>query len=303
MRKRHWWLATAFVAGSLGTTLAFAGTAFAQEGPAAGVTPGAVTVGSARYVFYTAADGSVWEKNVVTGAEGSARTIGGRLVSAPSAIYDGTNILVFGQGTDDALWYTTCNSTASACGQWISLGGVITSKPGAVAIDMAGDLAVFARGPDSAVWARFFGTADGWGPWSSEGGRLLPGTGPSAAEYGTATEYILVTGTDEGLWLGKISAATGTSGFQPVGGFTTQSPAVTSSSGAITGFATGTDNHGYTENLLTLGGWQTIGGQLTSGLAAITDNSGNAYAYGLGTSGQVYQHAGAPPGAWTEVTP
>ena len=74
--------------------------------PAPGVTPG-TAVGApfpGVNMFYTATDGTVWIKQGV-GTGGPPVPYGGRLVSAPAPISTGSTEIVFGQGTDNQLWY------------------------------------------------------------------------------------------------------------------------------------------------------------------------------------------------------
>jgi hypothetical protein len=161
-----------------------AGSASAQPAPtpAPGLTPGAAVLGttafSTRYLFYTAANGSVYMKNL---NNAQLSVVGGRLVSGPSAFGDGASLFVFGRGPDNQLWVNACNAYGS-CGSWLPLGGRITSGPGAVFRGPnVADYSVYARGTDGAVWGRDHTTA-GWGGWHSLGGNLLAGTGPAAAK-------------------------------------------------------------------------------------------------------------------------
>jgi hypothetical protein len=278
-------LAGAGAAAVLAPVLA-AGPASAQTAPppAAGLTPAVAAVGSsAHYVFWTAADGSVWMHDVGTGVNTPA---GGRLVSGPAAITSGNSVLLFGQGTDDQLWYNSCN-TSGSCGSWLPLGGTITSTPGAVVQGTnAADFSVYARGTNGAVWGRNH-TASGWGGWYSAGGNLLPGTGP-AAGYVDGT-YVLATGIDRHLYIAKVGAT----GFSPAGGSTSASPALISMSSALIGFARGTDNVAYYHRFLSSSpGWHSMGGRFSSGLSAVTWTVGSV-TVGLGTDGQVYEENGS----------
>jgi hypothetical protein len=288
-----------------------AGPASAQTAPppAAGVMPGSAVVGSTPYVFYTAANGSVWMKDLNNSQVTAAN---GRLVSGPSAIADGTGVLVFGRGPDNQLWFNTCN-TFNLCGSWASLGGNITSKAGAVFTGPGvADYSVYARGANGAVWGRDHTTA-GWGGWHSLGGNLLAGTGPAAAHLGGT--YVLATGTDRQLYI----AEAGATGFVPAGGSTTASPALTaypsaqSAPAALVGFARGTDNVGYYHRFLSSSpGWHSMGGRFNSGLSAsiqVQATIPNALTFGLGTDNRIYENNGNftvyPPvfsGGWHPVS-
>jgi hypothetical protein len=302
-----------------GTGLATAFAATASAGPpsitppAPGVTPGTAVEASISgppmvYVdmVYTATDGTVWIKEGV-GSGGPPVPLGGHLVSGPAPVWTGSVLLVFGQGTDNQLWYKPFGSPAS----WQPLGGRLTSKPGAVSLG-GGAYAVFVRGTDGAVWERVF-TGTAWRPWRSLGGQVLPGTGPTAAYLtGTGHVYAGVVGTDRQMYL-KVANLTG--GFFSIGGQMTASPALTAiSPSALVAFGRGTNGAGFANQVTEgegAGGWRSIGGRLTSGLAASSGlGAGKAttYTFGLGTDNQVYQKVGSwasyPPSfsGWTQET-
>lgn len=281
-------LAGAGLAAALAAGPASAATA---PPPAPGVAPGSTVVGSTVVTFYTASDGSVWMKNLLTGAYTPA---GGHVIAAPSAITSGASAIVFGVGTDNQMWMNSCNLSGS-CGSWQPLGGDLFSKPGAVFQGPnVADYSVYGSGLDGAVWGRTHTTA-GWGAWSSLGGDLLNGTGPSAAYLGGT--YVLAVGTNHQLYI----AQAGVTGFVPVGGATTGSPALTAipaSTGApaaLVGFARGTDNVGYYHRFLSNSpGWHSMGGNLSSGLSASPGTGAGAttLTFGLGTDSQIYESAG-----------
>jgi hypothetical protein len=283
--------------------------------PAPGVAVGSAYIGSAPVLAYTAANGSVWLKNLTTGAAVAA---GGRLSAAPSVIAEtSTTAIVFGRGTDNALWVTSC--TLSGCGHWSSLGGVITSKPGASVGGAIGSYVVFARGGNGAVWGRSHTTA-GWGPWRSYGGILLSGTGPAAAQDQSGAVYVLVVGRDQQLYI----ASAGRTGFSAAGGRTTASPALTevetivpggASVSAVVGFARATNGAAnYHLFLASAPGWHSMGGAFSTGLAATTapqvapTSRTPTATFGLGTDQRVYQSTGTwnsyPPvfTAWKPVS-
>lgn len=274
--------------------------------PAAGVTPGAAAVSATENdLFFTAADGSVWNTNPIGSSPSTMRPVGGVLVGAPAAIYEGSQLAVFGEGSDHALWYTTCPVFgAGACASWQPLGGYLTGKPGAAVVGPnATDYSVYAPGGDGALWVRDH-TAAGWGSWHAVGGRLLAGTG--AAAVGTnAGAAVAVVGTNRDLYL-HVGAG---SGFVDFGGQTASNPGITSvPDGTVTVFARGTDNAAwYRQGVLPLaptGSWHSLAGRLTSGLTADAVAGGNSYLYGLGTDNQVYLNSGVFPAftGWTKVT-
>ena len=277
--------------------------------PAPGVTPGvAVTSGTGVDMFYTATDRTVWILQGV-GASPLPVPYGGSLVSAPAAIWTGSAEIVFGQGTDNQLWYSQAGNVFGA--PWHPLGGKLTSGPGAVSLG-GGAYAVFVRGLDGAIWQRVYNGA-AWGPWQSLGGRVLPGTGPTAAYLtGTGHLYVGMIGTNGQMYL-KVANRPG--GFFSIGGRTTVSPALTAiSPSALAAFSRGTNGAGYSNRYTEAGGagrWLPIGGRLTSGLAAgagVVTGKPTTCTFGLGTDNQVYENAGTwasyPPSfsGWIQIT-
>jgi hypothetical protein len=324
-RRRHviWAIAALAVMGIM--PVPAAGAAAAPP-PAPGVTPGAVYVSPAENdVFYTATDRTVWVKNLDNGA--LARVGNGLLVSAPSAIYDGSTVVVFGEGTDHKLWRSVRQATGGY-GNWELLGGAITARPAAVAATLEPSVYyVFVRGTDGAVYqAAGTSSTHGTASFTRVGGRVLAGTGPAAAyeEIGPAAHgqapdppadestWVAVAGTNRALYVTQVGAFPISGQWQSAGGQTTASPALTlyQANGSLLAVVRGTDNAAYYRSVQSAGGWTSIGGRLNSGLVATIDGqTGTAYIYTLGTDNQVYQKtanlAASPPAfspTWTKVT-
>jgi len=271
----------------------------APPGPAAGLNPSVTeTATGAVTVYYTASDGSVF---TVPGGGGTPSQVGtGRIATAPAAIVAGTTQVVFGVTSGGGLW--TATQSGGKWGAWTSLGGTLTSQPGAAFEGPnAADYAVFARGTNGAVWARDH-TSAGWGAWHSDGGNLLAGTGPAAAADNGV--YLLVVGTNKQLYIAKA----GLTGFSGAGGLTTATPGLASIPGSVVGFVRGTDNVAYYHKFVsTTPGWHAMGGKFASGLGAAAAGSGT-YTAGQGTDGNVYRATGNwstyPPklSGWGAVT-
>ena len=305
---RRWSYRTAGLAmavlmgGSLATALA-ASPALAQTpGPAPGITMGAATQGSSVYRAYTGTDGAVYLRNQTTGG---TTALGGRLSGGPAVAQTASGLAVFGRGTNNALWWTH-QVTGGKWSSWQSLGGIITSKPGAAGPTAgSGPVIVLARGTDSALWYRMQGSG-GWTAWRSFGGRLLAGTGPAAADTQDGSFAVAVTGTDHQVYLfGPIGMQT--YGYVNFGGLSNSSPAITTLPGTaqLIVFARGTDNVMWCrQSILPIGAtgdWTSLGGVLTSAPAAATMPGGNMYVFVLGTSNVPYMWSGTSPstGAWT----
>ena len=287
---------------ALGLATAFATAAYAAPSPAAGATPGAAfeegTSGT-LLTFYTATDSTVW-----TGPAGGPFTqVGnGKLIGGPSAVEAGTVFnFVFGRGTNNALWWSN-KFEDGGWSNWTSLGGSLTSRPGAVASSDE-DYSVYARGTNGAVWALDH-TAAGWGNWHSIGGNVLAGTGPAAA-FINGFVWVLVVGTDKQLYIQQV----GHGGFSPVGGQTTADPGLAAISDSLVGFVRGTDGVGYYHRFLSTApaGWASMGGSFNSGLTAVGSGS-TTDTLGLGTNNQVYRNSGTWSSSgptfsgWTSVT-
>jgi hypothetical protein len=291
--------AAALATGLAGIALAMvfaAAASAAPPPPAPAVTPG---VAGMRKLFYTAADGTVWVKNLPGGGVPTPVS-DGRLVSAPAAISSDSTEMVFGQGTDNQLWYSQL--TATGWTSWGVLGGKLTAKPGAVFVGpTADDYSVFVRSTDGAVWGRDHSAA-GWNAWYFVSGQVLAGTGPTAAHLSSGNLYVGVVGTDHQMYLKVVHQPTG---FFSIGGQTTANPGLIAiRSSQLVAFARGSNNagyfNGYTEGV-GAGGWQSMGGQLTSGLAAEQLGASllTTYTYALGADNQVYQD----PGDWDGYPP
>lgn len=287
-------LATSVAAVGLATVAATSASA-APLPPAPGIAPAVVRAGETD-VFYTAANHTVW--TLVPGGT-ATQVSNGSVLGAVSGLYNGSLIL-FGEGTNHQLWYAT--RVHNAWSNWASLGGNLTSQPGAVYRGSAEVYSVFVRGTDGTVWARDH-SSSGWGAWRSIGGQVYGGTGPSAA-YLNGT-YVLVAGTNKQLYI----AHAGVTGFAAAGGQTTVSPALTTIPGALVGFVRGTDSAAYYHRFLnTSPGWNKIGGAFTAGLGAANVGGSSTNTVGLGTDSQVYLSTGNwsayPPtfSGWGKVT-
>lgn len=319
----------ALAGGSLATALA-AGPALAQTStavhaaapaqapnPAPGLTPGLATVtrggGLPPYqvLAYTGTNGTA-QLQYSPGSKTTPADLGGHLVGGPAVtLENGSNgtlgrLAVFGRGTDNALWWNHQTSRGTWTG-WQSLGGSLTSKPSAATAQSSGLLSVFVRGTDGAVFSRTL-SASGWAPWQYRGAVLLAGTAPSAA-YGSRGLMISAVGTDRRAYL--FVAGFGGYGFDNIGGQTTSSAAVTavhSTSGDLAVvFIRGTDGALHAKQVVNPatnpnGAWQSLGGTLTSGIAASTVAGGSyTTAIALGTDNQFWMKQGNWPslGGWT----
>lgn len=268
---------------------------------------------------YTGASSGVYVRDALA-PSGPVTALGGHLIGGPdvvlvppgvlSASQTSSELAVFGRGTDNALWWT--HQTTSGWTGWQSLGGVLTSKPGAAASEFGdhGKLVVFARGTDSEIWSTSLGTGSG-NAWKALAGLLLPGTGPTAAYDDNGHLILAAVGTDKAVYLWADFAGFGFA-FGDIGGQTTSDPGLAFVHGTAANpnaqlavlFVRGTDNALWSKQVslpvpTLAGAWNSLGGRLTSGAGA--DSSGLTYVFALGTDNQVWMRGGAWPslGPWT----
>jgi hypothetical protein len=303
-------LVTAVLMGGSLAAAAAAGPALAATpGPAPGVTMSAAAPQpSSVFLAYTGTDGAVYLRDEVSG---SVTGLGGRLAGGPAVVQAGTGLAVFGRGKDNALWWTR-QGAGGAWSGWQSLGGVLTSQPGAAAgVTLGfGPVVVLARGTDGALWYRVQGSGGGWSAWRSLGGGLLPGTGPAAVDAEDGSLAVAVTGTDHHVWL---FTPTGMQVYRWLDFRTSSTPGITTNITPrvlpfeLVVFARGTDNALWSSQssmpVVGSSGWTSLGGVLTSGPAAATVPGGTTYVFVLGTDNLPWMRSGTWPaiGPWTRA--
>ncbi|WP_052914317.1 tyrosinase family protein [Protofrankia coriariae] len=166
---------------------------------------------------------------------------------------------------------------------WESLGGVLTSGPGAASWG-SGRLDVFARGTDSALWHRWYD--NGWSEWESLGGVLT--SEPAAVSWASGRIDVFARGTDSALWHRWYD--NGWSEWESLGGTLTSGPAVSSwAAGRLDVFARGTDSalwHRWYDNGWSE--WESLGGTLTSSPAAVSWGPGRIDVFAAGTDSALW---------------
>jgi hypothetical protein len=304
---------------SAATAVGTAAQAASFAPPRPGTTPAAafeVHVGDV-FDFYTGTDGHMYTFGP-TGAPGQATSLGGQLIGGPGATDVPPGALgsggaaQFGQGTDRALWM------AVAGPKFVSLGGHLTSRPGAA----AGALAVpggesidaVVRGADGAVWDKELISSSSGAltprPWVRLGGHVLAGTGPAAVNAG-GTLFVVATGTDRRVWLSQSTDGVHFSGWRSLGGRSAADVgAATPAAGVGVAFVRGSDGAAWFNEFAgtTAGvtaGWHTLHGRLTSGVGAAGASAlnGMTWAVVLGGDGHIWQASGVWPAVhgWTRI--
>ena len=216
-------------------------------------------------VFARGSDGALYEKTTTNGGPSWSnwyRISGQLLAGTGPAAYNWGSARTgwFVTGTDNKLYHMwVVNGKQSS---WQRLGGVLTSSPAATSPG-TGQVNVFARGSDGAVYQRYWPNAGNWSNWIGLGGQIPAGTGPTACSWGAGRLDVFVQGTDGALYH-KWGTATSWSSWQNLGGSLTSSPAAATASGSsrIDVFVRGSDN-GIWQRTYNNGGWGTwksIGG-------------------------------------------
>jgi hypothetical protein len=169
-------------------------------------------------VFARGTDNAIWYRSFSDGLGEWLpwRSLGGRAVGAPSVTCTSPTspLIVYVRGTDNALWRRPVG------GSWSSLGGRLTSAPGALPA-VRGQCPsredIFALGTDLAVWER---TSSGW---RRVGGRST--VAPTAVQLASGETDLFVRGTDNALWMNIRPPGTTTwAGWRRIGGVLTSAP-------------------------------------------------------------------------------
>jgi len=276
--------------------------------PLAGATPAVAATGIAQTpaIFaYTGSDKHAYVAPLT--APASASSIGGTLVGGPGLAFVPAPL---GPGVE-ALARAGNNQMYAYDGTtWQSLGGGLTSRPGATAgaLSVPGGEAIDAvvrGGGNGAVWDLEANATSGR-PWHSLGGRTLAGSGPAAVNVG-GTLYVLAIGTTGTVWVDRSTDGAHWSGWHSLGGRGSGDVGVASPApGVAVVFIRGGDGTvWYNEFAGTTAGvsrgWHSLGGTATSGVGAGSVPHGATSVLVLGSSGHIWKRTGTWPNlaGWT----
>jgi hypothetical protein len=160
-------------------------------------------------VFVRGIDGALWSKYTTDG--GTTWTAWSKLNAQLKA---GTGPTAYAWGNQRlGVFVTGMSSTVSQIyvDKWgvhsENIGGTASSSPAATSYE-PGRIDVFVRGPYNALWQRTYteGTGNNWGAWTSLGGTILAGTGPTATSYksgATVRIDVFVIGMNKHVWWDK----------------------------------------------------------------------------------------------------
>jgi hypothetical protein len=181
-------------------------------------------------------------------------------------------------------------------GGWQDLGGVLTSDATAVS-PSAGQMTVFARSSDGAIWYRSWSSGS-WSGWQTLGGRLT--ADPDAVTVGSSTIMVFARGTDNAVWYRTFDGTTW-SGWQSIGGVLLSAPAATSSSAThVDLFAQGQD-HGLwvrSWDQGTWGGWYSLGGYIVGPPVVVPSSTTRLDVFVRGGDNGLWQR-GWNSGSWS----
>lgn len=153
-------------------------------------------------VVVAGTDHAVWHKSYNNGAWSGWQSLGGQTTADPGiASWGAGRADVFVKGTDGQLWHTVYSSGRRS--RWEGLGGGLTTGPAATSLG-TGLLDVVASG--AAQEPERLSYSAGWQLWQPLHGATTQS--PSVVPF-NGGEDVLVTGTDNRLWIGSIST-TGT---------------------------------------------------------------------------------------------
>ncbi|MFI1092578.1 right-handed parallel beta-helix repeat-containing protein [Streptomyces sp. NPDC020917] len=178
------------------------------------------------------------------------------------------------------------------------------SGPGA-ATDTDGNITVLARGKGDQLYRRAFdGTS--WSEWGAWGG---PNAGTFAGAPAVTTANgrtdVFVRGTDDQLWQRTWTAASGWTGWTPLGGILVDDPcAATDTGGNITVVVHGTDDQLYRRafdgtSWSEWGAWGGPNAGTFAGAPAVTMANGRTDVFVRGTDDQLWQRTWSATSGWT----
>jgi hypothetical protein len=218
-------------------------------------------------VFVKGSDNALWTRHMEDRGWGSWSSLGGVLTSGPGAVQQGSVTDVVARGSDNAMWHWYNAGGSWSCCQ--SLGGNNTSD-GDVSSWGQNRLDMFVRGSDNALWHRYWNGVS-WSGWESLGGSIT--SGPGAVSWGS-NRIDVVYRTGDGRTLNHRWYDGTWHCCNNLGGVNTSDPDLASSGpGRLDLVVRGSDNalwHKQFDVNTGWGGWESLGGTLTSGPSAVS---------------------------------
>jgi hypothetical protein len=281
------------------TSLGGSWTAFVSLGGVIISNPAVTTdfATGAIQVFALGTDSAVWMRQQGTAGFSDWTSIGGSgtsdiaaLLSGPTQNHPG-EVDLFMRGADNTLWHNREIYTGSWQG-WNSLGGYLTSAPGA-----GQDIVAFARGGDNALWRIAAGVPANW---ITLGGAM---NGPPASEV---NRYILYQGIDHAAWYVTDSSGSGTVSYSnptSLGGYIISNPTMPglfSTTDDLEVFAVGSDNALWVTvaSGSPFGPWQSLGGNVVGDPLAVRTPDHIVDVFAIGPDGTLSHIRQSAPDSW-----
>jgi hypothetical protein len=267
-------------------------------------------------VFALGTDNGVWTRSQITaGADNYSgwTTIGGKgtgdlavVQTYPQQHYPFSTAYLFMRGPDNALWYSSTSDASAPWGQWVSLGGVLTSAPGA-GVNSNNQTTVFVRGGDNALWYRQISfPGSGFKDWVTLGGSM---NGP--AGVAETNGYVMYQGIDNAAWfIVDTTPAAGGGNVAPVswsdhvslGGYFISNPTMPRllNTSDLEVFGAGGDNGLWVtiSGGSTFGPWQSLGGHVVDPMAVRNWFDGTIEVFAIGSDGTLSDIRQSSVGRW-----
>lgn len=206
--------------------------------------------------------------------------------SDPAVVRAPSRWEIFSRAANGRLNHHTVQEVGGAVA-FSDLDGVLTSRPEPVRMAI-GELRVFVRGLDFALWQRQAGP--GVGPWESLGGVLT--SAPAAVEPAPGVLHVYVRGLDRGLWR-RVRSGAVWSGWERLRGVLAGDPVAVSSAAGVVEVAALDDAGGLVllrESAIGLEDWLSLGGDL-EGLPALVAGHNRLDVFATGRDGTLQQRS------------
>ena len=185
-------------------------------------------------------------------------------------------------------------------------GAEVVDDDPAIAAQGIGDMRLFVRGRDGALWTRSWNGST-WSDWSSLGGQLT--SGPAAMTRPGGVYDVFVRGGDNAIHHIYFTPGGGWSGWASLGGGFTSGPGATfrQGSGNVDVFGVGLDkqlfHNSWAPGSGAWSGWVALGGGINGAPSAISPAADTLDVYVRGADNQLYQKYWTPSSGWVEYIP
>eukprot|EP00162_Nutomonas_longa_P004562 comp15294_c0_seq1/m.23086 comp15294_c0_seq1/g.23086 ORF comp15294_c0_seq1/g.23086 comp15294_c0_seq1/m.23086 type:complete len:363 (-) comp15294_c0_seq1:116-1204(-) len=152
-------------------------------------------------MYIRGGDNFVYESIFANNAWGKLRTDSGlRVLGDPQPIRNNDGRLeIFARGADNKIYhkFQTVVRSSEDFSEWASLAGLSTGNPAAV-LTWDKRPEIFIRGSDNAIWTKEFGFDEGWGHWTSLGGKFVDS--PKVFDFDDGRILLFAVARDATIW-------------------------------------------------------------------------------------------------------